>query len=114
MTQLISFPFRLMPNGSVATREDGDPDLYSEELAVMMKTVPGERELVPLFGLNDPTFQGFDVQDLVDAVELFGPPVTIAAVATNYVSDGVQDVTVSFDVSDVDVEGADEQDFTNA
>lgn len=97
MAALISFPFRVAPDGSVVTREDGDPDYYAEELAVLISTRPGERPLVPDYGLSDPVFAEFDAAELGAQVDVFGPPVTITDVAATFVSATHQDVIVSFD-----------------
>jgi hypothetical protein len=97
MTTLISFPFRLSTNGSVATREDGDEDYYAEELAVLLMTVPGERVLLPGYGLNDPTFAELDQSVLTAQVALYGPPVAITSLSSTYTSDTQQDVVVGFE-----------------
>lgn len=97
MVQLISFPPRLSPQGDFVTRADGDPNLYAEELAVIISTRPGERELVPLFGLSDPAFDAVDADELSSQVGLFGPPVAILSLVTVVTGPGSVDCTVSFD-----------------
>lgn len=93
---LISFPFRLGPNGSVVTLLEDSPDYQAELIAALVTTVPGERPQVPLFGVNDPAFNGIDAQELVYKISLFGPPVKISAVKMRQVTDTEQDVWVEF------------------
>lgn len=93
---LISFPFRIGLNGSVVTRPDDSSDYYAEQLAQMCLTKPGERPQVPLYGINDPTYHQIDAQELAYKVDLFGPPVRIVSVTSQYVSATEQDVRVEF------------------
>lgn len=97
VTDLISFPFRLDPSGAVATRDDGSDEYLAEELAQLIQTNPGERELVPTYGLNDPTYAEVDQAMLAAQVATFGPPVQVQSVTTRFLSDEVQDVVVEFE-----------------
>lgn len=97
MTALLSFPFRLSPLGNIVTSDDGSDDCYTEELALLFLTKPGERTLVPLFGLNDPTYGDVDQFEVQIAVENFGPPVRVTNVVGQYVNDSTQQITVSWD-----------------
>lgn len=100
MANLISHPFRLGPTGAVVTRPEDSEDYYAELIAVMVGTVPGERDQVPLFGVNDPVFGSvFDPHQLVSKLAIFGPPVTITSVTTKQVSDTEQDVVIGFVVN---------------
>jgi len=96
-TNLISYPFRLGVSGNVVVRADDSDNYYAEELAVLTLTVPGERPLVPEYGLEDPTFGDFLQEELTAKVDMFGPPVTIQGVNTRFPRDGVLEVTVAFD-----------------
>jgi hypothetical protein len=96
VTTLISFPFRLSGSGSVTTRDDGDLDYLGEELAQLIRTNPGERELVPTYGVNDPAFSTLDEGMLASQVDTFGPPIVIESVTTRFLSDTIQDVVVAF------------------
>lgn len=79
-TELIRFPFQIAPNGSVYTQDDGTDDYYASELSFLVSVRPGERIVVPLYGVDDPVFDDFPTQSLMDAVEAFGPPVEITNV----------------------------------
>lgn len=96
MTALLSYPFRLATGGAVATHDDASSDYHMEELAQLIATRPGERELTPTYGLADPAFAGFDQAMLVAQVGLFGPPVKITGVEVTPVSDVERDVVVYF------------------
>lgn len=96
MTNLISFPFRLGPNGHVVVRDEDDPAYYAELLGQLVATRLGERVLVPEFGLQDPTFTHLDGQELAYKVETFGPPVRIMAVTEEQVGNDAVNVRVEF------------------
>lgn len=92
---LISYPFRLSPKGEVQTTEDGE-DYYAEELAMLIKTMPGERDLVPDFGITDPTFNTFSESELLSQITMFGPPVTIQGIKTQHIRDGIFSVSIDY------------------
>lgn len=96
MASLLSFPMRLGANGSFVTRDEDDSAYYAELIGVLIGTREGERDQAPLFGMSDPTFTVFDSQELAHKVDLFGPPVRIVSVTTDYVSDHETSVTVEF------------------
>lgn len=103
MVDLISYPFRINNTGSVVTIPEGR-DYYADELAMLVQTNPGERELVPFYGIKDPTFSKFNKMELLEKVALFGPPVDIKTVrATNY-SDGRIMINIAFSESTNDQE----------
>lgn len=95
-TQLLSHPFRLLPNGVVATLPDGDDNYYAEQLAILIMTQPGERELVPAFGLRDPAYEGIDLATLSAQITLFGPPVSLEDVQVKPANDTEVDVAIAF------------------
>lgn len=97
---LLAYPFRLASNGRVATVEAGSDEQYAQELAVAVLTRPGERVLVPEFGIADPVFAGFDDDALRLHVDLFGPPVDVARVDIEFRDDHTQDVVVHFTTSE--------------
>lgn len=97
---LISYPFRLDNKGSVQTTEDGE-DYYAEELAMLVKTSPGERSLVPDFGIADPTFNMFDQAELLSQIAIFGPPVIIQDVKSIPVRDGI--FMLAIDYTGIDI-----------
>ena len=108
---LISFPFRLTGAGAVATRDDGTEDYYGDELAMLVMTLPGERELVPTYGM-DVAFNEVDVNELQTQVEVFGPPVQIVSVTNKFVSSTDLDVTIYY--RQVPLEGYDNYEIGDA
>jgi hypothetical protein len=94
---VLSYPFRLNASGQAATVEQDSEDQYAELLAALVLTRPGERDLVPGFGIPDPTFVGIDVGALEGAAAVFGPDVTITDVQVTVTGPGSQDVLIGFE-----------------
>ncbi len=69
---LIAHPFRLGPNGSVATVTDGTDDAAAQHVAIHALTVTQERDLVPAFGVTDPRLATLDVDELNVNLREFG------------------------------------------
>lgn len=97
MARILSHPFRLARDGTVATVEQTDDQAHAEQLAVVIATRRGERPLAPTFGITDPAFGTVDAAELAASVATFGPPVTIAEVAVDYTTPGVAAITVAFE-----------------
>jgi hypothetical protein len=97
--QLLSFPFRRNNKGEVVTKDDTSPEYCAERLAIMLGTQPGERVMVPTFGVSDPAFEGFVDQALRVQVGLFGLPVDIGDITHTYVNDAQEKVSIQFDMS---------------
>jgi hypothetical protein len=97
MAELISFPFRLNKSGVVATVEEGTDEAAAEELAMLCMTQPGERELVPEYGLPDLVFRGVIQEELTSKIALFGPPVSITAINSTFPRDGEQLIDIEFE-----------------
>lgn len=107
MAHLLSFPFRIGANGAAVTRQEDTSDYYRELLAQMIATHPGERPMVPEYGLNDPTYAELDAQELVSKVNIFGPPVNIISIQTEYTGPSTQTVKVEFVPLDTDADSTD-------
>lgn len=97
VSAILSYPFRLAPNGAVAVVDQDSEQADREQIAVLALTVLGERPLVPAFGVNDPTHQGFELTELVAGIGTFGPPVNIADVTVTAQADDTQLVAIEFD-----------------
>lgn len=99
MTQLLSFPFRLDKQGFAITNDD-ESDVYcAERLSVLLGTRPGERQMVPTFGVNDPAFEGFTTSALSIQVAQYGLPVEIVRVRRSYLNDAQENVVVEFNMA---------------
>lgn len=96
MARLLAYPVRLGSNGTFVDVEDGE-DYYAQEIACLIQTQPGERELVPDYGIDDPTFSEFDRLELASKIEAFGPPVDIQDVIIQVVNDQVISVEVKYE-----------------
>lgn len=97
---LISHPFRLAPDGSVATVEDGSEEAAAEAIAVMVLTRKGERDLVPDFGVTDPTFDGLSLAELQAGLADYGPQVDVGSVETTYPSETTERVVLHFELQE--------------
>jgi hypothetical protein len=98
---LISHPFRLKPNGAVATVEDGTVSADAEGLAVMALTRRGERDQLPTFGIPDPVFDALSVADLNVALADHGPDIVVTAVSvTRGPTETTERVELTFDRAD--------------
>ena len=100
MSDLISYPFRIGPNGHVVTRPEDSIEYYEELLAILLLTKPGERPQVPLFGVNDPAFATIEEHELLAKIEIFGPPIRIINLDTTYVTETQQNVVAEFALAD--------------
>lgn len=97
--QLLSFPFRRNNKGEVITKDDTSSEYCAERLSVILGTQPGERVMVPDFGVNDPAFEGFTEQALRLQVSRFGLPVEIGDVKRTFINDAQERVIVQFDMA---------------
>lgn len=77
MAPILSWPFRLGVDGAIVTVDQDDPQADAEQVAVLLLTRPGERDLVPGFGVPDPTFAALRPAEVNGAAAIFGPPVKI-------------------------------------
>lgn len=96
MTELLSFPFRLDTTNRVVTKDSGSEEYTAERLTVLLGTRPGERPMVPTFGLRDPAFEGFVEQALRLQVQRFGIPADIGLVQRLHYSDAQERVIIQF------------------
>lgn len=102
---MISFPFRLDPNGSIATVEQDADQYVEEQIALALLVRPGERIQVPTFGTADPAFAGFQVAALQRHLIDFGPRVTVRTVSIDYTSEGQERVAVDWERTDGNAAG---------
>jgi hypothetical protein len=94
---VLSFPFRITLSGTAATVEHGSDAEITELLAVAALTTPGERIVVPTFGVDDPVFIGFDVASLQRHCNDFGPDVTITSSRRTQRADDREELTVNWE-----------------
>lgn len=97
MARILSHPFRLLPNGAAAAVEQDSDAGDTEQIAVLIMTVAGERELAPGFGITDPAFEGFLPGEIAAGVAAYGPPVTIVDVDVIDINETEQRVEVTYE-----------------
>lgn len=103
MADLFVYPFQINPDGSVAKIAEGD-SYYAYELANLILTTPGERSLVPDYGITDPVFNNLNTIELLGKIEMFGPPVNITDddVQVTWPKDGQMNITINYNRADTD------------
>lgn len=95
MPRVLSYPFRLSTDGGLATVDQDSDQADTEEVAMVLLTVRGERALVPGFGIEDPAFGGLRAPEVIAAVTRWVPGVTVTDVAVSADSDTTQRASVS-------------------
>lgn len=95
--RVIASPFRLAPDGTVATAAQDTATADGELLAALIRTVAGERHLQPGFGITDPAGVGIDPAEVAAGVAQFGPPVAIVAVNARPLDETTALVEILFD-----------------
>ena len=95
-TPILSVPFRLGADGSIASVVEGSDQANAEQLSVIVRTVTGERPMQPGFGLPDPAFEGIAAADIAAQVALWGPAVTVDDISSTVLSATETAVVVDF------------------
>lgn len=70
---VLSFPFRIDPQGNAATTGYGTEQEVDEAIAVTVLTNMGERLMYPTFGVPDPAFAGLAPGDVQVCLDAYGP-----------------------------------------
>lgn len=83
MADVLAFPFRFLAGRAVRVEQDSTEDI-GQQLASVLMTRPGERELVPTFGVQDPTFVGCDANELRSVLALHLPHIALVDVAHDH------------------------------
>lgn len=96
MSAILSHPFRLAPNGTVATVEQDSDQANAEQIGVLLLTFQGERPLAPGFGVPDPSFRGIPAGVITGQVARYGPRVTVRTVTAVAAGDAELDIQVTF------------------
>lgn len=105
VTYVFAHPFRLAGN-HFAVVDDAEEREFAQEIAIMASTRPGERALVPDFGITDPTFGTLDVAEVNRCLALYGPAgVAVTGIAIEVVDQSTQQTTLSFDSAPVQPTG---------
>lgn len=70
---VLSFPFRITPQGEAAVAPYGSDQEVDEAIAALTLTHLGERLLSPEFGITDPAWNGIDPNDVQSGLDEYGP-----------------------------------------
>lgn len=70
---VLSFPFRISPQGEAVTAPYGSDQEVEEALALLVLTLAGERVMHPDYGVPDPTWAGITENDIQSGVLEYGP-----------------------------------------
>ncbi len=97
MSQILSHPFRVGGNGSIATVDQNSDQANAEQIAILVLTEIGERPLIPGFGITDPTFSSLDPAEVAAGLTAYGPDVQVIDVRVRDESDSTQLVNVDFE-----------------
>lgn len=74
MARCLAFPFRVSPTtGGLVTLEQGSPAEIGQSVGLLMDTRPGERRVVPGYGLPDPVFGGVSRVDVAAVIATWEP-----------------------------------------
>lgn len=95
--QLIDHPFRLGDDGRIATHEQDTEAYLAGRIALILGCRPGERDLVPAFGVSDPAFDGLSLASIQNQMVIFEIPVQITSVEREDISDSATSYRVTFE-----------------
>lgn len=93
---LIAFPFRFKPDGSVAKVAQASDDHSAQRIYGFVKTTCGELPLALGYGLTDPVFSNIELGEVEAGITLYHPDIVIDASSTKISQDGKMKVAISF------------------
>lgn len=91
------FPFRLGPDGSIASVAQGSDRDVENLLVAAVLTRPGERIQAPTFGIADPVFAGWELPALSRHVLDFGPDVDLATLTVSIIAGDRERVAIEWE-----------------
>lgn len=85
---VLSFPFRLAPDGTAVTTGRGTDAEVDEAIAALCLTHLGERHMNPGYGIPDPAYSGLHVGDVQVGLDDYGPAgITVTQVTKETVNE---------------------------
>ena len=93
--ELIAFPFRLKPDGSVAKVTQTSDDHTAQRIYGFVKTTSGELPLALGYGLTDPVFANVELGEIEAGISLYHPDIVVDASSTKISQDGKLAVPIS-------------------
>lgn len=98
MAQILSVPFRFLPDGRAATVEQHSTAGRAEQIGVLILTERGEHPLAPGYGYTDPTWRrGLNSVELNAQLAVYGPLATVTRVAVDFTTMSNERITVEFE-----------------
>ena len=94
--ELIAFPFRFKPDGSVAKVTQTSDDHTAQRIYGFVKTTSGELPLALGYGLTDPVFANIELGEVEAGINLYHPDIVVDASSTKISQDGKLAVAISF------------------
>lgn len=83
MADLLAFPFRMQAGRAVRVQQ-GSVEDTGQRLATILMTRPGERELVPTFGIQDPTFVGCNPNEVRSVLALHASDIQLVDIVHDH------------------------------
>jgi hypothetical protein len=93
---VLAFPFRFNTDGTPVKVVQDSEAHHAQQLAALVRTMPGELPLAPQYGVPDPTFDGLDPGAIAAAAALFHPTIVINDIAIYATRTGRIAVQVDF------------------
>lgn len=78
----LKVPFALDRQGHARTTEQDSGDEIRQSVKVLLATRPGERLVIPDYGLADPAFAGPDAGVIAEAVQRWEPRADLGTIQT--------------------------------
>lgn len=97
MTDLISYPFRIDPAGSVVTIAQGSARQAAQVAGHVLACRQGERPLAPTYGLPDPAGSGIDEGMAIAVLDDCEPDIQVDAIRASQTTAGL--IELDLDVS---------------
>ena len=96
MAVVLSLPFRISKYGEAVTVAQGTDDYYGEQIATILSTIQGERNLEPFLGIPDIAFEGFQNSALQSQVAIYLPDLKDVEASIDAFTEVSEIVKVSF------------------
>lgn len=96
---VLAFPFAFTASGEAAHVAQHSDLHAAQQISQFVQTRIGQLPLAPTYGLEDPVFRGIETTEITAGLAVFHPRVSIIKIDNEYKSEGVQSLTVQFEVN---------------
>ena len=93
---ILSIPFRFGGDGTAQVVEQHSDEGIAQQIGVLILTRQGTRELVPGFGVHDPTWSDLDLVEVNAGLSIFGPPARVTRLASEWIDDHTERIVLEF------------------